>query len=235
MRNIKHIVKAKQLLRRECKTQVISTNILVEVEDNIYSMVVLPHKKSKTFSKLVAALIQGYVENEYIRSYIEGNLSEMQKAAVNSLDDVLNNMTQSLANIGLYTGEMQATSSKGMQTFNRVLEREVQEKQLPQAQAQIGTSSAEVEELKDDISMLKKQNEEILNLLRSGSFNQMTEKGRTEVRKELPKKEINPINLEIEDFTPTLSLVSSGENTSEPEIDATEAMNNLLAGNSFSF
>jgi len=229
MRNIKHILKAKQLLRRECKTQVVSTNILVEVEESVYSMVVLPHKKSKTFSKLVASLMQGYVEDEYIRAYVEGTLSTMQKAAVNSLDGILGNMTQSLANMGLYTKEMQNNSKKGFETFNG----KGKEEQLL-TPAVVNT---EVEELKDDISMLKKQNEEILNLLRSGNFNQKSESTSVEARTKLQKKETKPINLEIEDFIPKLSLVedSRGDTFAEPEINAEDALSSLLVGNSYVF
>ena len=52
----------------------VRTNILVEVDEKVNNLVVIPHKRAKTFSKLMASLLQGYVEDEYIRAYADGTL-----------------------------------------------------------------------------------------------------------------------------------------------------------------
>lgn len=138
-----------------------NTNILVEVEDDIYDLVVAPHKKNKTFSKVVRSLLTGYVEDKYIRAYVEGTLDNMRKASAEALDDILGSMNDSLASMGLYTDEIKSVNEEGARQFSEDYSYEGSNSEV-----NIQTDSSEISELKETVSELKAQNDEICNLLK---------------------------------------------------------------------
>lgn len=217
------------------------TNILVEVDDHVYDIVVAPHKKNKTFSKLMATLLKGYIENDYVHAYAEGTLEEMHKASVDALDNVIEGMQQSLANMGLYTSELKSTTDMGKDLF--------EEKVVESKENLEKYNSEEVEELKGTVDELKEQNSLIISMLKdlmSGNASvkevkkvvedtssvikeQVSTKSSTlryedEVEKPLPKQSMKvPIEIEDED------------DEEDSVLDANAMMQNLLQGNSFSF
>lgn len=217
------------------------TNILVEVDDHVYDIVVAPHKKNKTFSKLMATLLKGYIENDYVHAYAEGTLEEMHKASVDALDNVIEGMQQSLANMGLYTSELKSTTDMGKDLF--------EEKVVESKENLEKYNSEEVEELKGTVDELKEQNSLIISMLKdlmSGNASvkevkkvvedtssiikeQVSTKSSTlryedEVEEPLPKQPIKvPIEIEDED------------DEEDSVLDANAMMQNLLQGNSFSF
>lgn len=95
------------------------TNVFLEVDDKVYNTVVEPHKRAKTFSRLIAALLKGYIEDEYVRAYGDEMVDDLRKASVDSLDSALSEMQESLANIGMFTDELQMVNSKGSSFFNK--------------------------------------------------------------------------------------------------------------------
>lgn len=143
-------------------------NVFLEVDDKVYNLVVEPHKKAKTFSKLMASLLKGYIEDEYVRAYGNSTVDDMKKASVDSLDDAINGMTESLMNLGMFTDELKLTSAKGLKEFK---------KEKPEAKAEsVPTSTTdhapedsqlkeEVEELRNTVKDLMKQNAEIMSML----------------------------------------------------------------------
>lgn len=143
-------------------------NVFLEVDDKVYNLVVEPHKKAKTFSKLMASLLKGYIEDEYVRAYGNSTVDDMKKASVDSLDDAINGMTESLMNLGMFTDELKLTSAKGLKEFK---------KDKPEAKAEsVPTSTTdhtpednqlkeEVEELRNTVKDLMKQNAEIMSML----------------------------------------------------------------------
>lgn len=150
------------------------TNVFLEVDDNIYNMVIEPHKKAKTFSKLVAALLRGYIEDEYVRAYGDDMVDDLKKASVDSLDDVLSGMHQSLANLGLFTDELSMANKKGSNYFGskaRELNRESTEKTVEKETHR--EDSKETDKLKQEVAEIRgtvegvlKQNSEILDMLK---------------------------------------------------------------------
>lgn len=150
------------------------TNVFLEVDDNIYNMVIEPHKKAKTFSKLVAALLRGYIEDEYVRAYGDDMVDDLKKASVDSLDDVLSGMHQSLANLGLFTDELSMANKKGSNYFGskaRELNRESTEKTVEKETPR--ENSKETDKLKQEVAEIRgtvegvlKQNSEILDMLK---------------------------------------------------------------------
>lgn len=143
-------------------------NVFLEVDDKVYNLVVEPHKKAKTFSKLMASLLKGYIEDEYVRAYGNSTVDDMKKASVDSLDDAINGMTESLMNLGMFTDELKLTSAKGLKEFK---------KEKPEAKAEsVPTRTTnydsednqlkeEVEELRNTVKDLMKQNAEIMSML----------------------------------------------------------------------
>lgn len=93
--------------------------VTVLVDEDVYNLVVQPHKHDKTFSKLVAALLNGYLQNDFIRSYAENYIGGINKAVVNDLDMVIDEMNQSLFNIGLYHSELENIAEAGVNLFSK--------------------------------------------------------------------------------------------------------------------
>lgn len=93
------------------------TNILVEVDDDLYENIVLPYKKKKSFGKLVVQLLTAYYENESIYSYINGAIDEMHDEAKEELLKDLQSMANSLNSLGMLQNEAEVTVDNGFSEF----------------------------------------------------------------------------------------------------------------------
>lgn len=154
------------------------TNVFLEIEDNVYNTVVEPHKRSKTFSKLIAALLNGYINDEYVRAYGDEMVDDLRRASVDSLDEALESMHGSLANMGLFTDELQMVNSKGTRYFSK--KKEDYESSTSNTQEQEKgkegsglSNSEEIQKLQEEVSSLESklssvldQNKQILDLLK---------------------------------------------------------------------
>lgn len=233
------------------------TNVFIDVEDDVYDLVVSPHKKAKSFSRLMASLLQGYIEDEYIRSYGDGTLHDMRKASVDSLDSIIGTMTESLSNFGLFTDELEVSNNRGKELFNS--KKSKQEDIVSKHVSDIKEESElvnkennklkeEVVNLKDDMRSLKQQNLEMMGILRK-----LTESGgiKEETKEELRTSQLDEIektsNSDVEDSLSNSTYMSSNlsvpekqeVDNSEVENDITEEernlMDGLLGGNLFGF
>lgn len=233
------------------------TNVFIDVEDDVYDLVVSPHKKAKSFSRLMASLLQGYIEDEYIRSYGDGTLHDMRKASVDSLDSIIGTMTESLSNFGLFTDELEVSNNKGKELFNS--KKSKQEDIVSKHVSDIKEESElvnkennklkeEVVNLKDDMRSLKQQNLEMMDILRK-----LTESGgiKEETKEELRTSQLDEIgktsNSDVEDSLSNSTYMSSNLSVSEKqEVDNSEVenditdeernlMDGLLGGNLFGF
>ena len=208
------------------------TSILIEVDDTVYDLVVAPHKRAKTFSKLAATLLQGYIENDYIRSYAEDTLETMHKASVDALDDILGDMSNSLANMGLYTNELKNTAEDGVNTFGSG---------DTNFSPPVGQADKEVEVIKEDISQLKEQNDNIMSMLKQLLSNGTVVTSPVESKTALTPKPVVKSTKVIEDKPDDLgglSLTLVDEEPKETEtqtVDAGKTMQALLMGNTYSF
>lgn len=140
------------------------TNVFLEVDDKVYNTVVEPHKRAKTFSRLIAALLKGYIEDDYVRAYGDDMVDDLRKASVDSLDTALDEMQESLANIGLFTDELQMVNSKGNSFFSKKTEDykenvEKTEKYFKQDEAESPKSSKDVEteKLREEMDLMRQQ------------------------------------------------------------------------------
>lgn len=138
------------------------TNVFLEVEDRVYELVIAPHKRQKTFSKLVAALLKGYIEDDYVRAFGDDTIDDMRKASVSSLDEILDGMHESMSNLGLLTDEMEEGTQKGKKFFE---EKQAHAKAQEQMQEDSSKIKQDVEDLKKDVGFIQGQNSKILELL----------------------------------------------------------------------
>lgn len=230
----------------------VKTSILVEVDQRTNDLVVVPHKRAKTFSKLMASLLQGYVEDEYIRAYADGTLDDMRKASVDVLDDALNSMTESLSNMGLYNEALSQTNDKGKKYFEGYSEEK--EKEI--------IDNEEVSELKSAVSDLQEQNSTILQLLKQLTTQGISAPETTRVVKDnveefvqekhqvVPepvvvqetesvsdtneKETIREIIREPEEV-PEVAVSEELVSEDEDEEDAANLLSSLMSGNQYSF
>ena len=148
-------------------------NILIDVEDDVYFSVVKPYKEAKIFSKLMATLLQAYLENEELRSDIDEAMGNMKKAQVNSLDNIIENMQSSLSSIGMFTDMLSSNTKKGTSLFkggkfsatNVVGKNNSQE---PMGKGispdpDLDSSSSENTEITQDVDILKNQVDNLEN------------------------------------------------------------------------
>ena len=136
------------------------TSIMVEVDDRVYDLVISPHKKNKTFSKLLSTLLSGYLEDQYIRGFAEDTLDDMRRASSSALEEIIGSMHEGLANMGMYTEELKSNTMEGMNTFESKLSG------VNKKNPHIGAdSSEEIRELRESIRGLAEQNRSIMEML----------------------------------------------------------------------
>lgn len=99
-------------------------SVMLEVDDTIYDHIVYPRRKEKTFSKLVASLLQGYASDNYVKAYAENTLNDLKKASVSALEGTIDEMQQSLSSLGLFTDELKSGIEYGQQYFGGNAEQE---------------------------------------------------------------------------------------------------------------
>lgn len=158
------------------------TNVFIEVEDNVYDIVVEPHKRAKTFSRLIAALLKGYIEDDYVRAYGDDMVDDLKKASVDSLDSALSDMQASLANIGLFTDELQMVNTKGSSFFSKkqedfkdsvekteeFIKPSIVEESSKKLKEENNSLKEEIELIKGQMSEMYRQNSLIMEMLSKG-------------------------------------------------------------------
>lgn len=204
--------------------------VTVLVDEDVYNLVVQPHKHDKTFSKLVAALLNGYLQNDFIRSYAENYIGGINKAVVNDLDMVIDEMNQSLFNIGLYHSELENIAEAGVNLFSKSansVEFALDEEKL-NAQPYLAEEESTPEPALESSTQSVQQ-----------PIPQPIAQDSTPESKEVVRPTPKPINKPIMVDASELSLdlepeIVSNSNIS-PTIDADDALADILSDNLFSF
>lgn len=146
-----------------------NTNIFLEVDDMTYNLVVAPHKKNKTFTKLVTALLRSYMEDQYVRASVEGTLDELKRQSLESLDSAVMGLNQSLSSMGLFTDELSMTAEKGAKFFSKKAKEQSEEVKsmspitVDQEKEDL---RKEIDSLKDNMKEVTRQNADIMEMLR---------------------------------------------------------------------
>ena len=145
------------------------TNIMVEFSEEVYDILVEPMKKNKSFSKLIAALVNGYLNDAYVRAYADDTLDDLRRASVDAFNESLDSMSESLSNMGLFTDELESTASLGKKKFKEKAEkygREYQKEGYSKNSSEGEKSdNSEIKELKKQMSEMQASFNETLKTL----------------------------------------------------------------------
>lgn len=136
---------------------------MADIGQDVYDAVVVPHKRNRSFTTLIETLINGYYSNAYIRSYVDDAIEGIQHESNDVLNDIISNMHQGLANMGVLTEDMKATAQDGIDAFGKKADEIKDEMKNIQSQ--------EIKEIREGMDELREQvrsqNEEILGILKS--------------------------------------------------------------------
>lgn len=204
--------------------------VTVLVDEDVYNLVVQPHKHDKTFSKLVAALLNGYLQNDFIRSYAENYIGGINKAVVNDLDMVIDEMNQSLFNIGLYHSELENIAEAGVNLFSKSansVEFALDEEKL-NAQPYLAEEESTPEPALE--SSIQSVQQPTPQPIAQDSIPESKE-----VVKPTPKPINKPIMVDASELSLDLEPEIVSNSNISPTIDANDALADILSDNLFSF
>lgn len=88
-----------------------------EVSEEVYEEVVHPKKMDKRFSRLLVALLEGYLEDDYIRAFVDGDLEGRDSSVGDALKNALNEAKEAHAESGFFTQKARGTAQEGLDTF----------------------------------------------------------------------------------------------------------------------
>lgn len=221
-----------------------NTNIFLEVDDITYNLVVAPHKKNKTFTKLINALLRSYMEDQYVRASVEGSLDDLKKQSAESLDSALSGLNQSLANMGLFTDELDMTAKKGTTFFSKKTQEHTEDKEkaesiLKEGKEKIDKENAELRQemdsLRKGMEEVSKQNADIMDMLKkfmvSAPVREVEPVEEVAVTVETPVRENTvPVKPVVEE-----PVVPESKKEDVPQDDAMKKMTAFMMGNFKSF
>lgn len=225
------------------------TSIMLEFSDDIYDSLVEPLKKNRTFSKLVVSLINGYIEDGYIRAYVDDTLSNLKKAAVDSFNSSIDSMSESLSNMGLFTDELSSVSSSAKTKFTEKYNeasKGVKPESRVDSKGDIDKINKRIDDMQEDVNAKLSTLIDLISSLKMGSV--PVKKDVENVIPDVNVKnsvenvitDVSNVKSDVENVIPDLpSVKNSVENVeitdTEEEKEALDFMSNLLNGNSFEF
>jgi hypothetical protein len=223
---------------------------MLEFSDDIYDSLVEPLKKNRTFSKLVVSLINGYIEDGYIRAYVDDTLSNLKKAAVDSFNSSIDSMSESLSNMGLFTDELNSVSSSAKTKFTEKYNeasKGVKPESRVDSKGDIDKINKRIDDMQEDVNAKLSTLIDLISSLKMGSVpvkkdveNVITDVSNVKSDVENVIPDIPSVKNSVENVIPDVSNVKSDvENVeitdTEQEKEALDFMSNLLNGNSFEF
>lgn len=137
-------------------------SIMVDVDEALYTEVIEPHKKNRSFSKLILKLLEGYQQDEYVNAYGNDVVAELQAEADNAFQASIDSMKATMINMEILKEEAEMTSEEGIDSFNTGEFR---------AGSEVGTDmgdglgSERLQRIEDEICEMKKSNAEVMSAL----------------------------------------------------------------------
>ena len=137
-------------------------SIMVDVDEALYTEVIEPHKKNRSFSKLILKLLEGYQQDEYVNAYGNDVVAELQAEADNAFQASIDSMKATMINMEILKEEAEMTSEEGIDSFNTGEFR---------AGSEAGTDAGEelgserLQRIEDEICEMKKSNAEVMSAL----------------------------------------------------------------------
>lgn len=162
-------------------------SIMVDVDEALYTEVIEPHKKNRSFSKLILKLLEGYQQDEYVNAYGNDVVAELQAEADNAFQASIDSMKATMINMEILKEEAEMTSEEGIDSFKTGEFREGSESG---EEAKEGLGSERLQRIEDEICEMKKSNAEVMSALNLilGKLDGV-EVGTTKVPKEVVEKE----------------------------------------------
>lgn len=137
-------------------------SIMVDVDEALYTEVIEPHKKNRSFSKLILKLLEGYQQDEYVNAYGNGVVAELQAEADSAFQASIDSMKATMINMEILKEEAEMTSEEGIDSFKTGEFR---------AGSEAGTDAGEelgserLQRIEDEICEMKKSNAEVMSAL----------------------------------------------------------------------
>lgn len=137
-------------------------SIMVDVDEALYTEVIEPHKKNRSFSKLILKLLEGYQQDEYVNAYGNDVVAELQAEADNAFQASIDSMKATMINMEILKEEAEMTSEEGIDSFKTGEFREGSESE---EEAKEGLGSERLQRIEDEICEMKKSNAEVMSAL----------------------------------------------------------------------
>ena len=162
-------------------------SIMVDVDEALYTEVIEPHKKNRSFSKLILKLLEGYQQDEYVNAYGNDVVAELQTEADNAFQASIDSMKATMINMEILKEEAEMASEEGIDSFNTGEFRAGSESE---EKAEEGLGSERLQRIEDEICEMKKSNAEVMSALNLilGKLDGV-EVGTTKEPKEMVEKE----------------------------------------------
>ena len=201
-------------------------SIMVDVDEALYTEVIEPHKKNRSFSKLILKLLEGYQQDEYVNAYGNDVVAELRAEADNAFQASIDSMKATMINMEILKEEAEMTSEEGIDSFNAGEFRAGSESE---EKAEEGLGSERLQRIEEEICEMKKSNAEVmsaLNLILGKLDGVGTREPEKVVEKEEEKEVIDLFGLPAPAEEKTERLV---ENT-EKEEDAVDIKDGVDSG-----
>ena len=137
-------------------------SIMVDVDEALYTEVIEPHKKNRSFSKLILKLLEGYQQDEYVNAYGNDVVAELQAEADNAFQASIDSMKATMINMEILKEEAEMTSEEGIDSFNTGEFREGSGVGTDEGE---GLGSERLQRIEDEICEMKKSNAEVMSAL----------------------------------------------------------------------
>lgn len=209
-------------------------SIMVDVDEALYTEVIEPHKKNRSFSKLILKLLEGYQQDEYVNAYGNDVVAELQAEADNAFQSSIDSMKATMINMEILKEEAEMTSEEGIDSFKTGEFRAGSESEVGTgAWGEEGLGSERLQRIEDEICEMKKSNDEVMSALNLilGKLNGVdvgTKEPEKVVEKEEEREVIDLFGLPAPAEEKTEELVEDAEKE-EDTVDNGEA-EDLLSG-----
>ena len=137
-------------------------SIMVDVDEALYTEVIEPHKKNRSFSKLILKLLEGYQQDEYVNAYGNDVVAELQAEADNAFQASIDSMKATMINMEILKEEAEMTSEEGIDSFKTG---EFRAGSGSEEGAGDGLGSERLQRIEDEICEMKKSNAEVMSAL----------------------------------------------------------------------
>lgn len=139
-------------------------SIMVDVDEALYTEVIEPHKKNRSFSKLILKLLEGYQQDEYVNAYGNDVVAELQAEADNAFQASIDSMKATMINMEILKEEAEMTSEEGIDSFKTGEFRAGSGAETDMGDG-LGSETERLQRIEDEICEMKKSNAEVMSAL----------------------------------------------------------------------